>query len=210
MVKNMAFKEYDVFVIGTGTAGKRVAHDCAEAGLTVAIADKREFGGTCANRGCDPKKVLVGLTEIIDRAEKMKGKGITQMPNLSWQELMEFKESFVDAVPAVTEKAMKKQGISLYHQSPKFLDENTLSVEGKTVKAKKIVIATGNKPMPLNIPGEEHALISDDFLKLQELPESMIFVGAGYVGMEFAHIAARFGVKVTMIDFAPRILPPFR
>ena len=209
MVKNMAFKEYDVFVIGTGTAGKRVAHDCAEAGLTVAIADKREFGGTCANRGCDPKKVLVGLTEIIDRAEKMKGKGITQMPNLSWQELMEFKESFVDAVPAVTEKAMKKQGISLYHQSPKFLDENTLSVEGKTVKAKKIVIATGNKAMPLNIPGEEHALISDDFLKLQELPESMIFVGAGYVGMEFAHIAARFGVKVTMIDFAPHILPPF-
>lgn len=205
----MAFKEFDVFVIGTGTAGKKVAHDCAEAGLKVAIADKREFGGTCANRGCDPKKVLVGLTEIINRAEKMKGKGIAEMPKTSWQQLMEFKKSFVDAVPAVTEKNLKKQGISLYHQSPKFLDENTLSVEGKTVSAKKIVIATGNKPMPLNIPGDEHALISDDFLNLQELPESMIFIGAGYVGMEFAHIAARFGVKVTMLDFAPRALSPF-
>ncbi len=205
----MAFKEYDVFIIGTGTAGKNIAKACVEAGLKVGIADNREYGGTCANRGCDPKKVLLGITEILDRAAKMKGKGITKAPEVSWEDAMAFKETFVNAVPASTEKNLDKLGIDLYHQSPKFLDENTLSVEGKTITAKKIVIATGQVPMELPIPGREYALVSDDFLNLKKLPKSMIFIGAGYIGMEFAHMAARFGVEVTMLDVAPRALTNF-
>ena len=192
----MAFKEYDVFIIGTGTAGKNVAKDCAAAGLKVGISDNREYGGTCANRGCDPKKVLMGISEILDKASKLKGKGITKFPEVSWEDVMAFKKTFVDAVPAFTEKNLDKLGIDLYHQSPRFLDENTLSVEGKTITANKIVIATGQVPMELKIPGREYALVSDDFLELKTLPETMLFIGAGYIGMEFAHIAARFGVKV--------------
>lgn len=203
------FREFDVFVIGTGPAGKSVANNCAKAGLKVAIADNREFGGTCANQGCDPKKVLIGLSEIIDRSEKMKGKGITIMPKFNWEDLMAYKDTFVNAVPAATEKALVKAGIELYHQSPKFLDKNTLSVEGKTVKAKKIVIATGQKPIELKIPGGEYAINSNDFLELKQLPESMIFIGAGFIGMEFAHLAARFGVRVTIMEFAPRALANF-
>ncbi|MDQ7916319.1 NAD(P)/FAD-dependent oxidoreductase [Mesonia sp. MT50] len=202
-------KEYDVLVIGTGTAGKTVAKACVKAGKKVAIADNREFGGTCANRGCDPKKVLVGLSEILDRSQKMMGKGITKMPEFSWEDLQQYKRKFVDAVPAATESDLKALSIHMYHQSPQFLDENTLSVEGKTVRAKKIVIATGNKPLELKIPGRDLALLSDDFLDLPKLPESMIFIGAGYIGMEFAHIAARMGVKVTMIDMSPRPLTNF-
>lgn len=205
----MAFKDYDVFIIGTGTAGKNVAKACASAGLTVGMADNREYGGTCANAGCDPKKVLLGVTEILEKAEKMLGKGITKLPGVSWEDLMLFKQTFVDAVPAATEKNLKELGMDLYHQAPKFLDQNTLSVEGKTITATKIVIATGHVPMELPIPGRELALISDDFLNLKELPKSMIFIGAGYIGMEFAHIAARFGVEVTMLDFAPRPLTNF-
>ena len=205
----MAFKHFDVFVIGTGTAGKRVAKSCANQGLKTAIADNREFGGTCANRGCDPKKVLVGLTEIIERSKQMQGNGLLKMPEISWQELMKFKKTFTDAVPAVTEKNLRKMGIEMYHQSPKFLDKNTLSVEGKTITADKIVIATGNKPLKLKIPGIEMALVSDDFLELEELPVSMIFIGAGYIGMELSHIAARFGVKVTVIEAAHRALTNF-
>src|SRR5690606_5565834 len=174
----MAFKDYDVFIIGSGTAGKNVAKDCIAAGLKVGIADNREYGGTCANRGCDPKKVLLGITEILDRAAKMKGKGIAKIPEVSWEDAMTFKKTFVNAVPAYTEKDLKKLGIDLYHQSPKFLDENTLSVEGKTIMAKKIIIATGQVPMELKIPGREHALVSDDFLNLSSLPETMIFIGA--------------------------------
>lgn len=203
------FEEYDVFVIGSGTAGKLVATNCAREGLKVAITDNREYGGTCPNRGCDPKKVLFGLTEILDRSYKMMGKGIVKMPVANWEDLMEFKKTFVNAVPAATEKNLKSLGIQMYHQAPKFLDENTLSVEGKTVTAKKIVIATGRVPRELKIPGREHALISDDFLNLKRLPETMVFIGAGYIGMEFAHMAARFGVKVTMIDRGERPLHNF-
>jgi len=205
----MGIEEFDVFVIGTGTAGKGVAKDCAKAGWKVAIADNREYGGTCPNRGCDPKKVLVGITEIIERSQNMLGLGISKMPEVNWQDLQKFKYKFTGAIPAATEKDLAALGIKMYHQSPKFLDENTLSVEGKTVKTKKIVIATGNKPMPLKIPGAELMLNSDDFLELEKLPESMIFIGAGYIGMEFAHIAARLGVEVTVIDTEPRPLSNF-
>ncbi len=205
----MAIKEYDVFVIGTGTAGKKVANDCAAEGMKVAIADNREFGGTCSQRGCDPKKVLVGITEAMQLSENLKGKGIVSVPKIDWTALQKFKSTFTDAIPAATEKDLQKAGIDIYHQSPKFLDQNTLSVEGKTVKAKKIVIATGQKPMELKIPGREHLMISDDFLNLEELPESIIFVGAGYIGMECAHIAARCGAKVTIVEFGERPLAPF-
>jgi len=205
----MAIKEFDVFVIGTGTAGKTVAYDCAADGMKVAIADNREFGGTCAQRGCDPKKVLVGITEAMQLSENLKGKGIVSVPKIDWTALQKFKASFTDAVPAFTEKKLKEAGIEMYHQSPKFLAQNTLSVEGKTVKAKKIVIATGNKSMELKIPGREHLKISDDFLEMAKLPESIIFVGAGYIGMEFAHIAARCGAQVTIVEFGSRPLSPF-
>jgi glutathione reductase (NADPH) len=205
----MAIEEYDVFVIGTGTAGKSVVTDCAKAGWKVAIADNREYGGTCPNRGCDPKKVIVGLTEIMERSQNMIGLGITKMPEFSWQDLQKFKLKFTDAIPFATERDLKALDIKLYHQSPKFLDKNTLSVEGKTVIAKKIVVATGNKPMPLPVVGAELILTSEDFLDLENLPESAIFIGAGYIGMEFAHVAARLGVEVTVMDFEDRPLSNF-
>ncbi|MDX1462162.1 MAG: NAD(P)/FAD-dependent oxidoreductase [Marinirhabdus sp.] len=205
----MGIKEYDVFVIGTGTAGKGVAKECAKEGMKVGIADNRVYGGTCPNRGCDPKKVLVGITDVVHLATNLEGKGISQVPKVDWKALQQFKENFTDAVPAATEKDLAALAIDMYHQSPKFLDEQTLSVEGKTIRAKKIVIATGQHPMELKVPGREHLRTSDEFIHQPELPKEIIFVGAGYVGMEFAHVAARCGSKVTIIEFGERPLAPF-
>ena len=103
----MGNKEYDVFVIGTGTAGKTVAYDCAAEGMKVAIADNREFGGTCANRGCDPKKVLVGVTEAMQLSQNLQGKGIVSVPQIDWAALQKFKSTFTAAVPASTEKKIE-------------------------------------------------------------------------------------------------------
>lgn len=211
MVKKekMIGKKFDVFVIGTGVAGQTVAKACVAAGLKTAIADRREYGGTCANRGCDPKKVLLGATEAWEKAKNLQGKGLKAMPKIKWKKLQKFKRNFTSAVPKKSEENLEKLGIKLFHQSPKFLDENTLSVEGKTVHADKIVIATGYEPRPLPFDGAKYLKESEDFLNLKKLPKSILFIGAGYIGMEFAHMAARSGSKVTIIDFEDRPLGPF-
>ncbi len=202
-------KKFDVFVIGSGIAGQTAAKACVAAGLKVAIADRREYGGVCANRGCDPKKVLLGATEAWEKAKHLQGKGLKSMPKIKWKKLQKFKKKFTSAVPKKTEENFEKLGMKMYHQSTKFLGENTLSVEGKTVHADKIVIATGYEPRPLPFEGAKYLKQSDDFLNLKKLPKSILFIGAGYIGMEFAHMAARSGSKVTVIDFADRPLGPF-
>ena len=205
----MEAEKFDVFVIGSGIAGQTVAKACVEAGKTVAIADDREYGGTCSNRGCDPKKVLLGATEVLELAGNLNKKGVVGTPKISWKKLQKFKRKFTVSVPSSTEKALNKAGITLYHQSPRFLGGNTLSVEGKTIEADKIVIATGQEPRTLAIAGSKFLKISDDFLNLKKLPKSIAFLGAGYIGMEFAHMAARAGSKVTVVDTGTRPLPPF-
>jgi glutathione reductase (NADPH) len=202
-------KKFDVFVIGSGSAGQTVAETCAKNGLKVAITDNRVFGGTCANRGCDPKKVLLGATEAYELSKNLEQQGIITAPAINWKKLQRFKRSFTKAVPAATESRFLDLGIELYHQGPKFIDENTLSVEGKTVHANTIVIATGQIPRPLDFEGSDLLITSDDFLDLKKTPKKMVFIGGGYVGMEFAHMAARAGSKVTVIEHGERPLKAF-
>jgi len=202
----MGYTHYDVFVIGTGSAGQQVAEACAKEGMNVAVADAREYGGTCPNRGCDPKKVLVNASELIGRTSDMAAVGITDTVQINWEALQTFKKKFVSAVPIRTEEDFKKLGITMYHQSPEFLSENMLTVEGKKITFDKIVIATGRIPRPLDFKGSYLLSVSDDFLDLPSLPKSMIFIGAGYIALEFAHIAARCGVDVTIVEQGDRIL----
>lgn len=205
----MEENNFDVFVIGSGIAGQTVAKSCAEAGLKVAIADNREFGGTCANRGCDPKKILLGAIEAYELGKNLKGKGIGKVAKIDWKQLQKYKRNFTVNIPVSTERVLKELDIKLFHQSPSFLDEHTLLVEGKIVTAKKIVIATGQVPRTLAIPGAKHFKNSDDFLDLKKLPKKIVFVGGGYIGMEFAHMAVRAGAQVTIVDAGSRPLHAF-
>ena len=205
----MERNNFDVFVIGSGGAGQTVAEACAKNGLSVAIADHRAFGGTCANRGCDPKKVLLGATEVYEHSKNLYKKGIPTIPEIHWKSLQKFKRTFTKAVPSATESELRELGIKLYHQSPEFKDKNTLSVEGKTVYADKIVLATGQRPRPLDFKGSDYLNTSDDFLSLKKIPKRIVFIGAGYVGMELAHIAARCGSEVTLIEHGKRPLKVF-
>ncbi|MEM9857436.1 MAG: NAD(P)/FAD-dependent oxidoreductase [Bacteroidota bacterium] len=201
--------KYDVFVIGSGTAGQEVATSCAEKGLKVAIADKRAFGGTCANRGCDPKKVMLTFAEIMDSATRLLGYGVEKIPQVSWEKIQNFKKTFTDHIPIATEKKLKELSIDLYHQSPQFLDAQVISVAGKTIQADYYVIASGLEPIDLAFEGGHLAQNSDDFLNLDELPKSAIFIGAGYIGMEFAHLLNTMGCDVTVLDRSQEILSNF-
>lgn len=206
---NNVTKRYDVFVIGSGMAGMTIANRCASKGLSIGITDELPYGGTCALRGCDPKKVIIGATEVRDFAKRLKGKGIDEVPEINWKDIMAFKQTFVDEMPPKIEKGYEKNGIDTFHTSAKFIDENTLEVGGKTIQADKIVVATGSKPKVLDFKGGDHALTSTDFLNLKELPESLLFIGGGYIAFEFAHIAARAGAEVTIVHRGKRPLENF-
>lgn len=192
-------KEYDLIVIGTGVAGTTVAYECNSAGLKVAVVDYRAYGGTCPLRGCDPKKVLVGAAEVADRSQSMKGKGISREAEINWPELMKFKREFTDPVPQSMEKGFSEAGIDTFHGRASFTGKNTMKVGEQTLEGKHIVIATGAQPMKLDIPGEEYLTTSEQFLEMSDMPESMVFIGGGYISFEFAHIAVRAGADVTIL-----------
>ena len=202
-------QKFDVFIIGTGVAGTIVANKCAEAGLKTGIVDNRDYGGTCGLRGCIPKKILVGATEAVQSSRNLQGKGVDKASSIVWKDLIDFKDTFTDPMPSKKEKMLKKNGISTYHGEPKFIAENQLKIGEDSIEADKIVIATGAIPRELTIPGVEHVLSSDDFFDMQELPKSLLFIGGGYIAFEFAHIAARSGAKVTIMDMESTSLPHF-
>ncbi|WP_225036130.1 dihydrolipoyl dehydrogenase family protein [Winogradskyella sp. SM1960] len=207
--KIMGTKHYDVFVIGSGIAGQTAAKTCKQAGLTVAISDKREFGGTCATRGCDPKKVLIQFADLMQNTKQLEGLGIKQPPKIKWKAVQKFKKSFTKSIPLDTEKNLNDLGIDLYHQSPQFISKNEILVEGKTVTADKFIIATGYIPRTLEFEGAELLKTSDAILKLKKIPKSAIFIGSGYVGMEFCYMLSTMGCKVTMVEVSDKALNQF-
>ncbi len=193
-------KNYDLVVIGTGVGGTAAAFKCRNAGLSVAVIDKRKYGGTCALRGCDPKKVLVGATELIDRIKRMQGLGLEGEIKINWEDLMDFKRTFTENVPASREKGYESAGIDIYHGVASFISENEILVNDTKISFKNIILATGAKPRPLNVKGEEHVYISDDFLELDELPKKIVFVGGGFISFELAFIAALSGSEVHILQ----------
>jgi len=201
---------FDLVVVGTGHAGATPAYRLRSEGWTVAIVDKRPFGGTCALRGCDPKKVLVGVAELVDWYERMEGKGITgEHVHLDWPALIRFKRTLIDPRPKDREKGFQEAGIATFHGTAKFVGPNTIQVGDQALTARHIVLATGARPQTLRIPGEEYLTTSEQFLQLETLPERIVLVGGGYIAAEFAHVAARARAKATIIHRGPRPLQGF-
>jgi glutathione reductase (NADPH) len=202
---------FDLVVIGSGAAGSAVARRCRAAGWTVAVVDKHPLGGTCALRGCDPKKVLVGAAAALDAAQALDGKGIS--PNglaINWPDLMRFKRTFTDPVPQQRKDSLHHAGIETFQDVARFIGPTQLSVGDAALEATRaIAVAAGAKPAPLDLEGREHLLTSDDFLELPSLPSTIAFVGGGYIAFEFAHIAARAGARVTIIHRGERPLEQF-
>ncbi len=203
-------KGFDLIVIGTGTAATVAANRCRNAGWRVAVIDHLPYGGTCALRGCDPKKVLVGAAEALDHARRMRGKGLGGGEiSIDWPALTAFKRSFTEPVPGMMEKSFQKEGIETYHGRARFVGPRSVEVAGETLEGRFTFIATGAVPVKLGIPGEERLISSTEFLELDELPPRIALVGGGYIAAEFSHIAARAGAKVTVLQRAERMLQPF-
>ncbi|HBM3517997.1 TPA: NAD(P)/FAD-dependent oxidoreductase [Listeria innocua] len=200
---------YDVVIIGSGASGTAVAFEAQAAGLKVAIVEERSWGGTCVLRGCDPKKVLVGAAEARNLSTRLRGKGIKEAATISWTDLMAFKETFVEDVPESRLESFHEAGIETFFGPASFQNENTLQVGNDILSAKKIVIATGATPNTLKVEGQEHIQTSDDFLSLEKLPDSVVFIGGGYISFEFASIALAAGRDVHIIHHNSEPLKKF-
>jgi len=120
---------FDLIVIGSGSAGRSAASKCKKAGWNVAIIDSRPFGGTCALRGCDPKKILVGAAELMDWNQRMKGKGVDTEGGINWPELIAFKKTFTDNFSESLEKSLEEEGFAIFRGHAKFAGENQIHID---------------------------------------------------------------------------------
>ncbi len=201
---------YDLIVVGAGMAGVAAANKCAAQGWSVAIVDSLPYGGTCALRGCDPKKILRRGAEVIDSARLMHGKGIdSDGLAISWSDLMKHKHGFTDPVPENMEAGLNGNGVETLHGPARFTAERQIDVDGTRYDADRFLIATGARPRPLDFPGHEHLIDSTGFLDLDDLPSRILFVGGGFISFEFAHIAARAGASPVIVDRGERPLKGF-
>jgi len=200
-------EHYDIVIIGGGNAGFGVSQIAHAAGKSIAFVESAEFGGTCPNRGCTPKKVLVAAAHAMHEIEIAHHHGIEVGPaKLDWAALIDRKSDMIDFIPGAMEDLAKGRG-AVYRGKARFIGPNEIEVDGKHIEAHNFVIATGSITRPLSMPGAEHLITSDDVLSERELPDEVVFIGGGVIAMEFSHVYARAGAKVTILEMMPQLLP---
>ena len=212
----MAEQQYDVVVIGSGPGGYVAGIRAGQLGLKTAVIEKDPFlGGTCLHRGCIPTKSLLENAEVWNKIQKSKEFGITVGDvKLDWSAVQKRKQGVVDSNAKGIEFYFKKYKVDSITGFGKLVDKNTIEVssEGKEtrrVKTKNIILAMGSVPKDLpHIKSDGKRIInSDHILQIDHVPESMLVIGAGAVGCEFASIFSRFGTKTTIVEVMPQLLP---
>lgn len=199
--------KFDIVIIGGGNGGFGVSAIAAEAGKSVAFVESLDFGGVCPNRGCTPKKVLVAAAQSMEAIANAGAHGIEVGPaKLDWAKLIDREKDMVSGIPSGMEGLAEKRG-TVFRGTAKFTGPNTVDVDGTILEGGNIVIATGSKPRELPIPGAELMITSDEVLSERNLPGEVVFIGGGVIAMEFSHVYARAGAKVTILEVAPRLLP---
>src|SRR6516162_125475 len=203
----MPTRSFDVVILGGGNAGMGVTVATREAGLKVAMIEPDLLGGTCPNRGCMPKKVLVAAAHALDEIDRAKAHHIAVgKPSLDWAALIDREKAIIGGIPVSLGELMKRRGVEVIRDRGRFTGPNAVAVGGETLEAKHIVIATGSKPRRLPFTGAELMITSDDVLSERKLPASVVFIGGGVIALEFSHVYARAGAKVTILEVLPRLL----
>jgi glutathione reductase (NADPH) len=200
-------EKYDIIILGGGNAGFGVSAIAHDAGKTIAFVEERDFGGTCPNRGCTPKKVLVAAAHALHEIAIAGAHGIeVGAARLDWAKLIGREKDMVSFIPGAMEATAGKRG-EVFKGTAKFVGPNAVEVDGTVLEGENIVIATGSKPRPLPIPGAELLITSDEVLSEETQPGEVVFIGGGVIAMEFSHVYARAGTEVTILEALPRLLP---
>lgn len=202
-------EKYDVVIIGAGPGGFTAAYALNKGNKRVAIVEEDLWGGTCPNRGCDPKKIFVSGMEAVERINQLAGKGFIPVNSIRWPELAAFKRTFTDSFSGSFRKRLQNRGIETIEGTAKFLNSKQIQAGKQVIEADAFIIATGQRPGIPDIEGKEFLKTSTDFLDLENLPPRITFLGAGYISFELASIANAAGSKVTIIHHNDRPLKGF-
>lgn len=204
----MENQEYDLVVMGAGSGGMAAAKKASRNGARVAVIESRTVGGTCVARGCMPKKFLVIASEKARDSQSPGPRGLSSRLNgTDWSELIEHEQAVVDDLIDLNRDGLVDyDGVTLIEGIAHFIDDRSIEVKDRTIGFEKAVIATGLRPARPPIEGAELGLTSDEFLQHPELPDSVVFVGGGYIGVEFASILEAFGVEVQILHRPPHLI----
>jgi glutathione reductase (NADPH) len=202
--------DYDLFVIGAGSGGVRTANRAASLGVKVAIAERREIGGTCVNVGCVPKKLFVCASRFQDEFDAAAGFGWTlEKPTFNWTTLIANKNQEINRLHAAYTHRLEKTGVNIIKGDANIVDAHTVCVEGISYSAESILIATGGWPFVPDIPGKHHIVTSNEMFFLGQLPKRIVIVGGGYIAVEFAGIVHGLGVETTICHRGHKLLSGF-
>lgn len=208
----LADDEYDIIVVGGGPAGYYAAIRGAQLGGKIAIVEKSEFGGTCLNVGCIPTKTYLKNAEILDGIKHAAGRGINLASTnytIDMDKTVDFKNSVVKKLTSGVSGLLRANKVKMYNGLGQVNPDKTVTIGSETIKGRNIILATGSKVSRINIPGidSKFVLTSDDILDLREMPKSLAVMGGGVVGIELGLVWASYGVDVTVIEMADRIIP---
>lgn len=200
--------EYDLIVIGAGPGGYTAAARAALMRQKVLLIERDELGGTCLNRGCIPNKALCRSAEVAMTVADASAFGVgTESSGVDFATVMARKDSVVAELRQGVETVLRD--VTVVKGDARFESPHIIEVGNEHYTAPRIIIATGSRPAYLDLPGKELAMDSDYLLAMHSLPKSIIIIGGGVIGMEFASIFSAFGVDVTVIEYCKEILPPF-
>jgi glutathione reductase (NADPH) len=209
-INGIVMMDFDLFVIGGGSGGVRCARIAAGHGARVGVAEARFWGGTCVNVGCVPKKFMVMAAEYGAIATDGRGFGWDILRNgHDWSALIAAKDREISRLNGIYRRLLENAGVKIFDAKASFIDAHTLDVGGRRVTAERIVIATGSHPVGLDIPGAEHAAISDDIFVAKEMPKRVAVVGSGYIAVEFAGVFAGLGAQTHLVYRQPLPLRGF-
>ncbi|MBO0346101.1 glutathione-disulfide reductase [Roseibium sp. CAU 1637] len=195
--------DFDLFVIGGGSGGVRAARIAASHGAKVGLAEEYRYGGTCVIRGCVPKKLFVYASKFSEEFEDAEGFGwAVGERSFSWRQLIAAKDKEISRLEGIYRNNLEKTGVECFDSRAEFEDAHTLrlTATGQTITAKHILIATGGSAnLDQKIPGIEHAITSNEAFHLEELPETVMVVGGGYIAVEFAGIFNGLGAETHLM-----------
>ncbi|MEB3218184.1 MAG: glutathione-disulfide reductase [Nostocales cyanobacterium 94392] len=203
--------DYDLFIMGAGSAGAAAAKKAASLGVRVAVAEQEALGGTCLNRGCIPKKLIVYAADFALHNKFATDYGWSKISShFDWTQFIQSVHKHIDSINRSYQEKFQQSGITLLRGHATFVDAHTIKVNESKITADKILIAVGARPfIPPDIPGIEYAITSREMFHLPYLPKRLAIIGGGYIGVEFSSMMNALDCRVTVVDTDETILEGF-